>query len=126
MNLAIIPARSGSKGVIDKNIRELNGKPLMGYSIEAALKSGCFGEVMVSTDDEEIADISKKAGAAVPFFRSKETSNDLAVTSDVLCEVLMRYSQMGKEFDYGCCIYPTAPFVTANKLKHALTMIEEK
>ena len=124
--IAIITARGGSKRIPRKNIKEFCGKPIIHYSIEAALNSEIFDEVMVSTDDEEIADISKKAGAAVPFFRSKETSNDLAVTSDVLCEVLMRYSQMGKEFDYGCCIYPTAPFVTANKLKHALTMIEEK
>ncbi|MCI8814671.1 MAG: pseudaminic acid cytidylyltransferase [Lachnospiraceae bacterium] len=124
-NIAIITARGGSKRIPRKNIKNFCGKPIILYSIEAALNSAVFDEVMVSTDDKEIADISKKAGANVPFFRSKETSNDYAVTSDVIQEVLIKYRQMGKDFDYGCCIYPTAPFVTSNKLNYAMSMINK-
>lgn len=124
--IAIITARGGSKRIPRKNIKKFCGKSIILYSIEAAINSAVFDEIMVSTDDEEIADISRKAGAKVPFFRSPENSDDYAVTSDVLKEVLMRYNQMGKNFDYGCCIYPTAPFITASKLKRALSIIEEK
>lgn len=123
--IAIITARGGSKRIPRKNIKIFNGKPIINYSIEAALKSGIFDEVMVSTDDEEIAGISKKAGASVPFFRSRETSTDTATTADVLLEVLDRYEDMGRTFEYGCCIYPTAPFVTARKLKEAMDKLVE-
>lgn len=118
--IAIITARGGSKRIPRKNIKIFNGKPIINYSIEAALESGIFEEVMVSTDDEEIAEIAKKAGANVPFFRSAETSTDTATTADVLLEVLARYEEMGRSFEYGCCIYPTAPFVTARKLREAM------
>ncbi|SEK82844.1 N-acylneuraminate cytidylyltransferase [Butyrivibrio sp. ob235] len=118
--IAIITARGGSKRIPRKNIKEFCGKPIINYSIEAALASGIFDEVMVSTDDEEIAEIAKKAGAKVPFFRSAETSNDTATTADVLLEVLDEYEKRGQSFEYGCCIYPTAPFVTARKLKEAM------
>ena len=118
--IAIITARGGSKRIPRKNIKIFNGKPIINYSIEAALKSGIFEEVMVSTDDEEIAEISRAAGASVPFFRSAETSTDTATTADVLLEVLDRYEEMGRSFEYGCCIYPTAPFVTARKLQEAM------
>ncbi|WP_029323209.1 pseudaminic acid cytidylyltransferase [Butyrivibrio sp. AE3004] len=118
--IAIITARGGSKRIPRKNIKIFNGKPIINYSIEAALQSGIFDEVMVSTDDEEIAEIAKAAGAKVPFYRSPETSNDTATTADVLLEVLDRYEEMGQTFEYGCCIYPTAPFVTARKLKEAM------
>ncbi|WP_408070028.1 pseudaminic acid cytidylyltransferase [Butyrivibrio sp. JL13D10] len=118
--IAIITARGGSKRIPRKNIKIFNGKPIINYSIEAALESGIFEEVMVSTDDEEIAEIAKNAGANVPFFRSAETSTDTATTADVLLEVLDRYEEMGRSFEYGCCIYPTAPFVTARKLKEAM------
>lgn len=123
--IAIITARGGSKRIPRKNIKIFNGKPIINYSIEAAIKSGIFDEVMVSTDDEEIAGISKKAGASVPFFRSAETSTDTATTADVLLEVLDRYEDMGRTFEYGCCIYPTAPFVTARKLKEAMDKLVE-
>lgn len=123
--IAIITARGGSKRIPRKNIKIFNGKPIINYSIEAVLKSGIFDEVMVSTDDEEIAGISKKAGASVPFFRSRETSTDTATTADVLLEVLDRYEDMGRTFEYGCCIYPTAPFVTARKLKEAMDKLVE-
>ena len=118
--LAMITARGGSKRIPRKNIKEFNGKPIIAYSIEAALKSGAFDEVMVSTDDEEIADIARKYGASVPFFRSEKTSNDYATTVDVIDEVVREYHSRGKDFDVFACIYPTAPFITADKLKEAV------
>ena len=117
--LAMITARGGSKRIPRKNIKEFNGKPIIAYSIEAALSSGVFDEVMVSTDDEEIADIAKKYGAKVPFLRSEKTSNDYATTVDVIEEVLEEYKKRGQEFDYFACIYPTAPFITGERLKSA-------
>jgi pseudaminic acid cytidylyltransferase len=115
--LAIITARGGSKRIPRKNIKYFLGIPIIQYSIEAALQAGCFTEVMVSTDDREIADIALSLGAKVPFIRSAETSNDFATTADVITEVLNEYNSRGEIFDYCCCIYPTAPFVTAEKLK---------
>lgn len=123
--IAIITARGGSKRIPQKNIKEFCGKPIIAYSIEVALESGAFDEVMVSTDSEEIARIAKEYGATVPFMRSEETSNDYATSSDVLCEVINRYKEMGKHFDYGCCIYPTAPFITSDKLTRAMQTIKE-
>lgn len=122
--LAIITARGGSKRIPRKNIKEFLGKPIIAYSIESTINSGMFDEVMVSTDDEEIADIAKKYGAKVPFFRSEETSNDYATTADVLIEVLEKYKELEKEFDYMCCVYPTAPFVTKDAIKDAMTTLE--
>lgn len=118
--LAIITARGGSKRIPRKNIKEFNGKPIIAYSIEAAIKSGAFDEVMVSTDDEEIASISRGYGAAVPFLRSEKTANDFATTVDVIDEVLGEYHRQGKDFDIFACIYPTAPFITSDKLKDAV------
>ncbi len=119
-NVAIITARGGSKRIPRKNIRQFLGKPIMAYSIEAALQSGIFDEVMVSTEDREIADLAKEYGARVPFFRSEKTAGDFASTNDVLLEVLEEYEKRGEHFELGCCIYPTAPFVTAGKLKSAV------
>lgn len=124
--LAIITARGGSKRIPRKNIKEFCGKPIIHYSIQAALHSGMFAEVMVSTDDEEIAQIAREAGAKVPFMRSEKTSNDYATTADVLLEVLEEYKNRGQEFAYFACLYPTAPFVTAGKLKDAMHLMEEK
>ena len=123
--IAIITARGGSKRIPRKNIREFCGKPIINYSIEAAIESGIFEEIMVSTEDYEIADISKAAGASVPFMRSQETSSDTATTEEVISEVLARYAEMGRTFEYGCCIYPTAPFVTAHKLRDAYNILVE-
>lgn len=117
--VAIITARGGSKRIPRKNIKEFCGKPIICYSIDAALKSGLFDEVMVSTDDAEIAETAVKNGAQVPFMRSEFTAGDFATTSDVLLEVIHNYEELGKQFDHICCIYPTAPFVTADKLKEA-------
>lgn len=124
--IAIITARGGSKRIPKKNIKEFCGKPIIAYSIEAAISSELFDEVMVSTDSEEIAESAKKYGASVPFMRSAETSNDYATTNDVLIEVFNEYKKRGQEFDIAVCIYPTAPFVTADKLKKAVNMLEEK
>ena len=118
--IAIITARGGSKRIPRKNIKEFCGKPILAYSVEAALDSGIFDTVMVSTDDQEIADIAKKYGAEVPFFRSGKTSDDHATTNDVLLEVLDEYEKRGGFYELGCCIYPTAPFVTADKLRKAV------
>lgn len=123
--VAIITARGGSKRIPRKNIKEFCGKPILAYSIEAALESGLFDEVMVSTDDEEIAGIAEQYGAKVPFMRSGETANDYATTVDVLNEVLEKYKMAGKEFDFACCIYPTAPFVTSDKLSQAMKLLKE-
>lgn len=125
-NIAIIPARGGSKRIPRKNIKDFCGQPIIAYSIKAALDSQLFDEVMVSTDDEEIAEISKKYGASVPFFRSADNSNDFATTASVLTEVLDNYAIQNKNFQYGCCIYPTAPFVTVQKLKDAYQLLIDK
>lgn len=124
--LAIITARGGSKRIPKKNIREFCGRPIIGYSIQAAKDACVFETVMVSTDSEEIAEIARKEGAEVPFLRSKETSGDFATTSDVILEVLLQYEEKGEFFDEICCIYPTAPFVTGEKLKDAVAVLEEK
>lgn len=117
--IAIIPARGGSKRILRKNMKDFLGKPIIAYSIEAALNAGIFEEVMVSTDDEEIATISRIYGASVPFLRSDRTSNDFATTADVIEEVLDKYKVAGKEFDAVACIYATAPFVNAARLTEA-------
>lgn len=124
--IAIITARGGSKRIPKKNIKEFCGKPIISYSIKAALQSDCFDEVMVSTDSKEIADISLREGANVPFLRGKESSNDFATTSDVIQEVLAEYEKQGRGFDVFCCLYPTAPFITAEKLKEAMNTLESK
>jgi len=122
--LCIITARGGSKRIPKKNIKEFLGKPIIAYSIEAALASGMFDEVMVSTDSDEIAEVARKFGAKVPFLRSDENANDFASTRDVCKEVLEAYEKEGKNFDLFACIYPTAPFITGEKLKKAITELE--
>ena len=109
--LCIIPARGGSKRIPRKNIKDFLGKPIIAYSIEAAIKSGLFDEVIVSTDDKEIAEISKSYGASIPFFRSNKNSSDFATTFNVLEEVFEKFKARKRFFEYGCCIYPCAPFV---------------
>lgn len=123
-SIAIITARGGSKRLPRKNIKEFCGKPILAYSIEAALDSKIFAEVMVSTDDKEIAEVALAYGAKVPFYRSEKTSDDYATTADVLKEVLDEYKKLGQTFEWMCCIYPTAPFVTASKLKDSFNKIQ--
>ena len=123
-NIAIIPARGGSKRIPGKNIRHFLGKPIIAYSIEAAIHSGVFSEVMVSTDDPKIARIATEYGASVPFFRSDANSGDNATTAAVIVEVLNQYSASAdRQFDNSCCIYPTAPFVTAYRLREAADIL---
>lgn len=118
-NLAIIPARSGSKGLKDKNIRELAGRPLIAYTIEAALKSEMFETVMVSTDSVQYAQIAKEYGAEVPFFRSKEASSDTASSWDAVREVLDNYMEAEKDFDTLMLLQPTSPLRTAQNIREA-------
>jgi len=123
--LAVITARGGSKRIPRKNVRSFLGRPILAYSVEAARTSGLFDEVMVSSDDEEILELARTLGAATPFKRSAGTSDDTATTADVLLEVLAEYRRQGHEFDRLCCIYPTAPFVSAAKLRQADALLRE-
>ena len=118
--IAIIPARGGSKRIPRKNIKNFLGKPIIAYSIEAAIESKAFDEVMVSTDDKEIAEIAKHSGAHAPFFRSPDMSTDMAMTAPVLVEVRNEYKKRGQDFDYVCCIYPCAPFIKVERIKEAM------
>ena len=120
--IAIIPARGGSKRIPNKNTKSFHGKPILAYSIEAALNSNLYDEVMVSTDDAEIAEIAIQYGAKVPFMRSEKTSNDFATTFDVLEEVIKSYKEKEIEFENVCCIYPCAPFVIEQKLEAAYNL----
>jgi pseudaminic acid cytidylyltransferase len=126
-SVCIIPARGGSKRIPKKNIRNFLGKPIIVYSIETALQSGLFESVIVSTDDAEIGAIANKYGAEVPFMRSLENSNDFASTDDVIKEVLMKLDGKGCNYDYVCCLYPTAPFISVIVLIESFNkMINEK
>lgn len=125
-NLAIIPARGGSKRIHRKNIRDFLGKPILAYSIETALKSELFDEVMVSTDDDEIAKIAMEYGARVPFMRSIKASDDFATLADVMDDVKQNYIEYGQSFELACCILPTAPFVTEELLIKGFELIKKE
>jgi len=125
-SIAIIPARGGSKRITKKNIKLFHGRPIISYVIELALKSGLFNEVMVSTDDKEIAEIAIHYGAKVPFFRTDQNANDYASTADVLLEVLDEYGKLGTYFEYACCLYPTSPLLTLETLNKANTKLKEE
>ena len=125
--LAIIPARGGSKRIPRKNIRDFAGKPIIAYSIEIAFASGIFDEVMVSTDDTEIAEIAVRYGAKVPFFRSADNAGDLSTTANALKEVELDYQQkLNQQFDFICCIYPTAPFIKKQNLVDGFNLLIER
>jgi N-acylneuraminate cytidylyltransferase len=119
-SLCVIPARGGSKRIQNKNTRVFLGKPIISYSIEAALQSGCFQEVMVSTDDVEIAELASRLGAAVPFLRSPRTSRDDAGLAEVLHEVLAQYARGGRQFDIIACVLATAPMLAPSDLQTAM------
>ncbi|MBR1470458.1 MAG: pseudaminic acid cytidylyltransferase [Lachnospiraceae bacterium] len=125
-NLAVITARGGSKRIPRKNIREFLGQPIITYSIRAALESGIFDTVMVSTEDAQIAETAKAAGAEVPFLRSAVNADDHSTTADVLLEVLLEYEKRGEHFDAVCCIYPTAPFITKDALRSAMQTLSDR
>ncbi len=125
--LAIVPARSGSKGLKDKNIRLVNGKPLIHYTLEAAVNSGVFKEVMLSTDSEKYAAIAREIqGVKVPFLRDELNATDVASTWDVVREVISKYKEMGKEFDAFCVLQPTSPLRNSNHIKEAYEKMLEK
>ncbi len=124
-NIAIIPARGGSKRISKKNIKTFLGKPIIAYSIEVALQSGLFDEVMVSTDDDIIAEIGKHYGAKIPFMRSKKNADDFATTYDVIEEVLLSYKKEQLFFDFTCCIYPCAPLLNVNTLNKAFDALKQ-
>ncbi|MEY8392195.1 pseudaminic acid cytidylyltransferase [Lachnospiraceae bacterium] len=121
--LAIITARGGSKRIPKKNIKEFCGKPIIQYSIEAAVQSGIFDEIMISTDSREIKEVAERCGGKVPFMRSRQTSGDMAATHEVMLEVLEEYRKRGYVFEHVCCIYPTAPFITAEKLRESKKLL---
>lgn len=125
-NIAIIPARCGSKGLKDKNIKPICGKPLLAYTIEAALESGVYDIVMVSTDSEDYAQIAKAYGAEVPFFRSEKNSSDIASSWDVVREVLSFYSDNGLNFDMFTLLQPTSPMRTSNDITNAYSLYKHK
>jgi N-acylneuraminate cytidylyltransferase len=122
-NIAVIPARGGSKRIPRKNVKEFDGKPLIAWSIEAALKSGCFSKVLVSTDDQEIAAVAEKWGAEVPFFRPTELSDDYVSTLPVISHAVRWLDKNDRFYDYVCCIYATAPFLESKYLSKGLAEI---
>jgi len=124
-NLCIIPARGGSKRIPRKNIKCFLGKPIIAYSIELAKSSGMFDEIIVSTDDIEIASVSKDFGAQVPFLRSSRTADDFATLSDVVEEAKAFYQNKERRFDNICCILATAPFITRNLLVESYQLLKE-
>ncbi|MFT6586812.1 MAG: N-acylneuraminate cytidylyltransferase [Cognaticolwellia sp.] len=125
MRIAIIPARGGSKRIPRKNIKVFHGKPMIAYSIEAALKSGCFDRIIVSTDDQEIADIALKYGAEVPFFRPSAIANDFATTMDVMEHAIQYLATQNISPEFVCCIYATAPFIVSDDLRKGLDILKE-
>ncbi|WP_318522656.1 pseudaminic acid cytidylyltransferase [Photobacterium leiognathi] len=126
MKIAIIPARGGSKRIPRKNIKLFHSKPMIAYSIEAAIQSGCFDKVIVSTDDKEIAEVAVKYGAEVPFIRPNDISDDHATTMDVMHHAITWCENHGLKIESVCCLYATAPFVTAEFLQQGLTRLEKE
>jgi len=119
MNICVIPARGGSKRIPRKNIKEFNGKPIIAYSIEAALKSNCFDQVIVSTDDDEIAEVAKKYGAQVPFLRPDELSDDYTGTIPVIKHAIEWMDDNKNSVENVCCLYATAPFIQPQTISQA-------
>ena len=124
MNIAIIPARGGSKRIPRKNIKEFCRKPMIARPIQSAIESGCFDRIIVSTDDEEIAQIGREYGAVIPFLRPPELSNDYAGTMPVITHAIESIKTRGQEVKYACCIYATTPFVIATDLRQGLNLLK--
>ena len=124
--LAMIMARGGSKRIPRKNVKEFMGRPMISYAISAALESGVFDEVMVSTEDAEIAEIARRFGASVPFLRSAQTANDTATTRDVVLEVVDAYARRGRRFDSLACLYSCVPFLSGDILRRAYAAFVEE
>lgn len=123
MNIAIIPARGGSKRIPRKNIREFHGKPMIAYSIETARESGCFDSIVVSTEDDEIARIAREYGAEVPFVRPGNISDDHSTTMDVVQHAVIKLADLGWEVENVCCIYATAPFLEKKMIKKGFELL---
>lgn len=123
MSIAIIPARGGSKRIPRKNIKTFNGKPIISYTIETALRSDLFDNVIVSTDDDEIAEYSISLGAKVPFMRPENLSDDFSTTGQVVSHAVEELGNRGIASEYVCCIYATAPFIKDAYLKRAYDML---
>jgi pseudaminic acid cytidylyltransferase len=121
----VIPARGGSKRIPRKNIKEFNGKPIIAYSIEAALKSNCFSQVIVSTDDDEISEVAKKYGALVPFVRPDELSNDYAGTIPVIKHAIEWMEDNNNYIENVCCLYATAPFIQSKIISKAYQQLQD-
>ena len=124
MKLAIIPARGGSKRIPRKNIKPFCGKPMIAWSIEAALESGCFDRIIVSTDDEEIAEVARQYGAEVPFLRPLELSDDHTGTIPVIRHAIETINSQGRAVEQACCLYATAPFIRAEDLRRGLEILQ--
>ncbi|MUL09196.1 pseudaminic acid cytidylyltransferase [Aliivibrio fischeri] len=125
MKIAIIPARGGSKRIPRKNIKLFYGKPMIAYSIEAAIESNCFDKVIVSTDDHEIAEVAKQYGAEVPFMRPENISDDYATTMDVIQHAVQWCEQQGLPLTHVCCLYATAPFVQSKDLQKGWEIVQQ-
>jgi len=125
MKLCVIPARGGSKRIPRKNIKLFCGKPIIAWSIETALKSACFDQVIVSSDDAEITEIARQHGAKVPFVRPSELSDDYACTTAVIAHAINWFASQGQIATQVCCLYATAPFVACDDLQRGLTMLAE-
>ena len=125
MNICVIPARGGSKRIPRKNIKEFNGKPIIAYSIEASLKSNCFSQVIVSTDDDEISEVAKKYGALVPFVRPDELSNDYAGTISVIKHAIEWMEDNNNYIENVCCLYATAPFIQSKIISKAYQQLQD-
>jgi pseudaminic acid cytidylyltransferase len=124
MNICIIPARGGSKRIPRKNIKKFNGKPIIAYSIETAIKSNCFNKIIVSTDDEEISSVASDYGADVPFMRPAELSDDYTAPTHVIAHAIEFFKNQGADIDLVCCIFATAPFVQSSDIKNSLQQIK--
>lgn len=125
MNVCVIPARGGSKRIPRKNIKDFCGKPMIAWSIKAALASNCFDQVIVSTDDAEIAQVAKQYGANVPFIRPQNLSDDYIGTTPVVVHAIDFLEQEGKNIEHVCCIYATAPFIEAIDIQKGMLSLKE-
>ena len=124
MKIAVIPARGGSKRITKKNIRPFFGKPIIGWTIEAARNSGCFEKIVVSTDDDEIAQVARSFGAEVPFIRPADISNDHAGTTPVMAHATQWFMDSGIQPSLVCCLYATAPFIQASDIQRGMAMMQ--
>jgi len=126
MRVCVIPARGGSKRIPNKNIKKFCGKPIIAWSIETAIKSQCFDKIVISTDDEKIANVAKQYGAEVPFFRPDQLADDFTGTVAVISHAVNWISENWQEPDYACCLYATAPFVRPEDIQYGLEKIKQE